>query len=95
MKYMKQIMINAGNNNYKELKELSNDRDAWRRKETDYIDKATLYQPNSAQSPTWFFDRTKDVIGFRFALSSSTPLESLLRLGLEFGRDLYITNEGA
>jgi len=30
MEYMKQIIMDMGKNSYKELKELSNDRDAWR-----------------------------------------------------------------
>lgn len=30
MEYMKQIIIDMGKNSYKDLKELSNDRDAWR-----------------------------------------------------------------
>lgn len=30
MEYMKQIIIDMGKNSYKELKELSNDRDPWR-----------------------------------------------------------------
>jgi len=30
MEYMKKIMIDMGKNIYKELKELNNDREAWR-----------------------------------------------------------------